>query len=187
LASGRAITIGVGLPVILLIAAHGNPTPTRALGISPGTAPSASRSPPGTPYGVRLVAAREAGGTEALAATPLPRACYFLGPHPRPRSSSGSCRRGDRPRRRPLYGTHLTVSDAIGALVVFVLGALAWGIDCHGDHRPRSRLSRLPRRPMMLTYFPVIIISGHLRRHQRTALAVDPRQLSACRTARPMA
>ena len=56
LASGRAITIGVGLPVILLIASHGTHTQTGAAGLA-GYAAFGLTLTAWNTYGVRLVAA----------------------------------------------------------------------------------------------------------------------------------
>ena len=78
LASGRAITIGVGLPVILLFASHGTHGHAGAAGIA-GYAVFGLTLTAWNTYGVRLVAAREAGVLKRWRATPLPRWCYFLG------------------------------------------------------------------------------------------------------------
>ena len=74
LASGRAITIGVGLPVILLIASHGNRAQTSAADVA-GYAAFGLTLTAWNTYGVRLVAAREAGVLKRWRATPLPRWC----------------------------------------------------------------------------------------------------------------
>ena len=78
LASGRAITIGVGLPVILLIASHGSDAHTTGADVA-GYAVFGLTLTAWNTYGVRLVAAREAGVLKRWRATPLPRWCYFLG------------------------------------------------------------------------------------------------------------
>ena len=99
LASGRAVTIGIGLPVILLIASHGSNGRAGAAGFA-GWAVFGLTLTAWNTYGVRLVAAREAGCSSG-GATPLPRSCYFLGRiaatvvvamvAARSRSSPGSC------------------------------------------------------------------------------------------------
>ncbi len=78
LASGRAIAIGVAFPVILLIASHGAHAQTNAADVA-GYAAFGLTLTAWNTYGVRLVAAREAGVLKRWRATPLPRWCYFVG------------------------------------------------------------------------------------------------------------
>ena len=78
LASGRAVTIGIGFPVILLIASHTQGTRTTAADVARYAVFGLTLTAWNT-YGVRLVAAREAGVLKRWRATPLPRWCYFLG------------------------------------------------------------------------------------------------------------
>jgi hypothetical protein len=60
LAGGRTITIGVGFPVVLLIASHGQHSHTSAADIASYAAFGLTLIAWNN-YGVRLVAAREAG------------------------------------------------------------------------------------------------------------------------------
>src|ERR1700722_20220178 len=77
LASGRAVVIGVGLPVILLIASHGNHHKTSMAHLA-GYAGFGLTLTAWNTNGVRLVAAREAGVLKRWRATPIPRWCYFV-------------------------------------------------------------------------------------------------------------
>src|SRR5580693_4383776 len=125
LASGRAVTIGIGLPVILLIASHGNNGRTGAASFA-GWAVFGLTLTAWNTYGVRLVAAREAGVLKRWRATPLPRSCYFLGRIIATVVVAVGAGAATVVAAVLLYGTHLTVSGALGALVAFVLGAFAW-------------------------------------------------------------
>jgi len=75
-AGGRSLVMGIGLPVILLIAsdqgtdAHSNVAGFAVFG--PGILAWSG-------YGIRLVADREAGILKRWRATPLPRWCYLGG------------------------------------------------------------------------------------------------------------
>src|SRR5215470_5202469 len=78
LASGRALVIGVGLPIILLIASNSKHAHAAATQVAAYAVFGITLTAWNT-YGVRLVAAREAGVLKRWRATPLPRWCYFLG------------------------------------------------------------------------------------------------------------
>jgi ABC-2 type transport system permease protein len=58
-----------------------------------------------------------------------------------------------------LYHTHLTVSDALGTLVAFVLGAFAWAATATALTAAIPTVEAASP-TLMLTYFPVIIVSG---------------------------
>ena len=72
LASGRAITIGIGFPIILLIASHQSHTHTTDADVAQYAVFGLTLTAWNT-YGVRLVASREAGILKRWWATPLPR------------------------------------------------------------------------------------------------------------------
>jgi ABC-2 type transport system permease protein len=156
LSSGRAITISVGFPIILLIAAHGSHTSdtdvTRYAVF--GLILMAWNT-----YGVRLVAAREAGVLKRWRATPLPRWCYFLGRILATVAVAVIAGAATVTAGVLLYHVHLTVSGALAALAAFVLGALAWA------GTATALTAAIPTveaaAPMFLvTYFPIVIISG---------------------------
>jgi ABC-2 type transport system permease protein len=158
LASGRAVTIGVGLPVILLIASHGNHTQTSAADVA-GYAAFGLTLTAWNTYGVRLVAAREAGVLKRWRATPLPRWCYFIGRIAASVVVAVAAGAATVAAGVLLYHTHLTVSDVLGALVVFVLGAFAWAATATALTAAIPTLEAAAP-TFMLTYFPVIVISG---------------------------
>jgi ABC-2 type transport system permease protein len=165
LASGRSLAVGFGLPVILLVASHGKGNHPNVAGY----AVFGLTIIVFTSYGVRLVADREAGILKRWRATPLPRWCYFLG---RILASAlvgvmagavtvaaaalfyGS-HLGDGPN------VHLTGTVIVAIVAALILGALAWAAVA-------TALSSLiptvdAAAPiLMLTYFPVVIISGVL-------------------------
>ena len=158
LASGRAIIIGVGLPVILLIASHGNHIQTSTADIA-GYAAFGLTLTAWNTYGVRLVAAREAGVLKRWRATPLPRWCYFVGRIAASVVVAVTAGAATVAAGVLLYHIHLTVSDGLGALVAFVLGAFAWAATA------TALTAGIPTAEaaaptFMVTYFPVIVISG---------------------------
>jgi ABC-2 type transport system permease protein len=158
LASGRAITIGVGLPVILLFASHGTHGHAGAAGIA-GYAVFGLTLTAWNTYGVRLVAAREAGVLKRWRATPLPRWCYFLGRIVATVVVAVAAGAATVAAGVLLYGTHLTVRGALGALVAFVLGGFAWAATATALTAVIPTVEAAAP-TLMLTYFPVIIISG---------------------------
>jgi len=158
LAGGRAITIGVGLPVILLIASHGQHTATDATDFA-GYAAFGLTLTAWNTYGVRLVAAREAGVLKRWRATPLPHWCYFLGRILATVVVAVAAGVATVAAGVLLYGTHVTASGALGALVAFILGAFAWAATATALTAAIPTVEAAAP-TMMLTYFPVIIISG---------------------------
>jgi ABC-2 type transport system permease protein len=158
LTSGRAITIGVGLPVILLISSHSEGTHTSAADIA-GYAAFGLTLTAWNTYGVRLVAAREAGVLKRWRATPLPHWCYFLGRILATVVVAGAAGAATVAAGVLLYGTQVTVSGALAAVVVVTLGAFAWAATATALTAAISTVEAAAP-TMMLTYFPVIIISG---------------------------
>ena len=138
LASGRAITIGAAFPVILLIASHGAHAQTNAADAA-GYAAFGLTLTAWNTYGVRLVAAREAGVLKRWRATPLPRWCYFLGRIAATVVVAAVAGAATVAAAVLLYHIHLTVSGALGALVAFVLGAFAWAATASGHPLLPSR------------------------------------------------
>jgi ABC-2 type transport system permease protein len=160
LASGRAITIGVVLPVILLISSHGNRTHTTAADSAEYAAFGLTLTAWNT-YGVRLVAAREAGVLKRWRATPLPRWCYFLARIIATVVVAALAGAATVAAAVLLYKAHLTLSDALGALVAFVIGAFAWAAAATAITALIPTIEAAAP-TMLLTYFPVILISGIL-------------------------
>ena len=165
LANGRTLAIGIGLPVILLIASKGkNSTPNVAGYAAFGLTITAWAS-----YGVRLVAARESGLLKRWRASPLPRWCYFAGAILATTLTAviaGGIAVGVAVL---LWGTHFDAGPSIqltgrataAILIVFLLAALAWA------SAATAVTSIIPSveaafPTLTLIYFPLVIISGVL-------------------------
>jgi ABC-2 type transport system permease protein len=158
LASGRAVTIGIGLPVILLLASHQSHTQTTGADVARYAVFGLTLTAWNT-YGVRLVAAREAGILKRWWATPLPRWCYFLGRILATVVVATIAGAATVAAGVLLYGTPLSLIGAFGALVVFVLGSLAWAAAATALTTVVSTIEAAAP-TFLVTYFPVIIISG---------------------------
>ncbi|HEY1920347.1 MAG TPA: ABC transporter permease [Streptosporangiaceae bacterium] len=162
LAGGRAVIIGVGLPVILLIASHGQGTHTSAAVNATDIAGFGAFGLTLTgynTYGVRLVAAREAGVLKRWRATPLPRWCYFLGRILATVVVAAAAGAATVAAGVLLYGTHVTLGAALTMLAVFVLGGFAWAAIATALSAAIPTVEAAAP-TLLLTYFPVIIISG---------------------------
>lgn len=164
LAGGRALVMGLGLPIILMVASdHGKSAHPNVAGFAVFGLTIIAW----TGYGIRLVADRQAGILKRWRVTPLPRWCYFCG---RVISSAlvGVLAGAVTIAAAFLFygthfhggpGTYLTVPGALVMLVALALGALAWASTA------TAVTSIIPTVEaatpiLMLTYFPVIIISG---------------------------
>lgn len=160
LSSGRIVAISTGLPVVLLVAggtSHGHAT---ASGVARDAAFGITLVA-WSAYGVRLVAAREAGIVKRWRITPLPRWCYFTGRITAtvivavlPGAVTVAVAAG-------FYHLRLDVGAVFGVLVVFLLGAAAWAAAA------TVLTSAMPTVEaatpvLMLIYFPVIIVSDVL-------------------------
>jgi ABC-2 type transport system permease protein len=158
LAGGRAIVIGVGLPVILLIASNGKHTHPAAAQIASYAIFGVTLTAWNT-YGVRLVAAREAGVLKRWRATPLPRWCYFLAQIIATMIVAVLAGTATIAVGVFLYHIHLTTQAALGTLAALILGAFAWAALTTAITAVIPTVeSAAPT--LMLTYFPTIIISG---------------------------
>jgi ABC-2 type transport system permease protein len=167
LSSGRAVAVGIGLPVILLVASKGS-----ARGSHPNVAGYTVFGltiTAWTTYGVRLVAAREAGVLKRWRATPLPRWCYFAGAITATSVAAVLAGAVTIAAAVVFYGTHfdagpaarLTTSGALAILAALALAGLAWAATA------TALTSLIPTVEaafpvLILTYFPLIIISGVL-------------------------
>lgn len=160
LANGRAVVIGVGLPVILLIASsHGHGRiPASAVA---GRAVFGLTLTAWNTHGIRLVAAREAGILKRWRATPLPRSCYFSARIVATTVVAVLAGVVTVLVGVLLYHTHLTASGALGILIVFVLAAAAWAAAATALTAAVSTVEAASP-VFILIYFPVIIISGAL-------------------------
>jgi ABC-2 type transport system permease protein len=160
LASGRAVTLGVIFPVILLIASHSRGSHITAADVAQYAVFGLSLTAWNT-YGVRLVAAREAGVLKRWRATPVPRWCYFLGRILATVVVATLAAAATVAVGVLLYNTHLSVEGALGVLLVFVLGSFAWAATATAVTAFIPTVEAAAP-TMMLTYFPVVIASGAL-------------------------
>jgi ABC-2 type transport system permease protein len=160
LASGRAVTLGVIFPVILLISSHSRGTHITAADVAQYAVFGLSLTAWNT-YGVRLVAAREAGVLKRWRATPLPRWCYFLGRILATVVVATLAGAATVAVGILLYHTRLRLDGALEALVVFILGSLAWAATATAVTALIPTVEAAAP-TMMLTYFPVVIASGAL-------------------------
>lgn len=158
LASGRAITIGIGLPIILLIASHQSNTQTTDADVAQYAVFGLTLTAWNT-YGVRLVGAREAGILKRWWAMPLPRWCYFLGRILATVVVATLAGGATVAAGVLLYHTHLTLSGALGAVVAFSVGSLAWAAAATALTAAVPNLEAAAP-TFLVTYFPIIIISG---------------------------
>jgi ABC-2 type transport system permease protein len=157
LSNGRAVLVGIGLPVILLITSttHGHASPLSVASYATfGITLTAWNT-----YGIRLVAAREAGILKRWKATPLPRSAYFLARIIATMLVAVAAGAVTVAVGVVLYHTPLTASGALGVLIVFILGAAAWAATA------TALTSIIPTVDaagaiMIGIYFPVVIISG---------------------------
>jgi ABC-2 type transport system permease protein len=163
LSSGRAIAVGLGLPVILMIASHSKGSKPDVAGYAVfGLTLTAWNS-----YGVRLVTAREAGVLKRWWASPLPRWCYFLGAVLATAIVAVLAGAVTITTAFVLWGRHfgdgagttLTAGDAVVIVAMLSLGALAWAAAATAiSSLIPSVEAAFPT--LIFTYFPIIIISG---------------------------
>jgi ABC-2 type transport system permease protein len=165
LANGRTLAIGIGLPVILLIASKGKGSAPDVAGYAAfGLTITAWAS-----YGVRLVAARESGLLKRWRASPLPRWCYFAGAIAATTLTAVIAGAVAVVVALVLWGSHFdagrsiqfTGRSAAALLIVFTLAALAWA------SAATAVTSLIPSveaafPTLTLIYFPLVIISGVL-------------------------
>ena len=160
LASGRAITLGVIFPVVLLISSHTRGTHVTSADVARYAVFGLTLTAWNT-YGVRLVAAREAGVLKRWRATPLPRWCYFLGRVLATVVVATLAAAATVAVGVLLYHTHVSVAGGLGALLVFVLGSFAWAATATAVTGAIPTVEAAAP-TMMLIYFPVVIASGAL-------------------------
>jgi ABC-2 type transport system permease protein len=165
--SGRAIAVGVGLPVILMLASKGSAKDSHPN--VAGYAVFGLTITAWTTYGVRLVAAREAGILKRWRATPLPRWCYFLAAiiaTTLVAVLAGAVTVG---AALAFYGRHfddgpgtdLTTRGGLAILIALIVAALAWTATATAATGIIPTVeAAFPI--LILTYFPVVIVSGVL-------------------------
>jgi ABC-2 type transport system permease protein len=172
LATPNALLIGVGLPVLLMVAAH---TRHASLAVSSlaGYAAFGLTVTAWNTHGIRLVAAREAGVLKRWRATPLPRWCYFTGRIVSTALFSATAGAVTVLVGVLFYHVHLSAGGAAGALVALILGALAWAAAATALTGVVPTVESA--NPIFIVvYFPVIIVSGVFG-----AINGEPRWLSS--------
>lgn len=165
LSSPRTLVVGVGLPVILLVASKGKNTSPNVAGYAVfGLTITAWNT-----YGLRLVTARESGVLKRWHATPLPRACYLLASITATTFVAVAAATATILAALIIYGhhlgdgphTYLTPGRGTAILAIAALAALAWAATATTATALIPTIdAALPT--LMLSYFPLIIISGAL-------------------------
>jgi ABC-2 type transport system permease protein len=160
LAGTNALAIGVGLPVILLVASNARHSQLGAADVA-GYAVFGLTVTAWNTHGVSLVAAREAGILKRWRATPLPRWCYLTARIITTTVIGVMSAAVTIVAGVLFYGTRLTAEAVLCGLAALVLGAFAWaaaatavtgvvrGVEAAGP-------------TFILIYFPVIVLSGVL-------------------------
>jgi ABC-2 type transport system permease protein len=158
LAGGRAIIIGIGLPVLLLLAsntARGHPGDS----VTAGYAALGLTMTAWNIYGVRLCAAREAGVLKRWRSTPLPRWVYFVGRILSTVLVAVVAGAATVLASVLLYSTHLSAQAIVGTLIALVLGGLAWASSATALTAAIPTVEAAAP-TFMVIYFPAIIVSG---------------------------
>jgi ABC-2 type transport system permease protein len=164
LSSGRALAVGIGLPIILMVATKGTGHPNVAGYAVFGLTITAWNS-----YGLRLVAARESGILRRWQSTPLPRWCYFVAAIVATAFTAVLAGAATVATAFLLWGPHfggptkdhLSEAGALGLLVACALGSLAYAAAVTAFTRLIPTVeAAFPM--LVLTYFPVVLISGVL-------------------------
>jgi ABC-2 type transport system permease protein len=163
--NGRAVAVGIGLPVILMLASKGSAKDSHPN--VAGWAVFGLTITAWTTYGVRLVAARETGILKRWRATPLPRWCYFVAAISATTLVAVLAGAVTVGIAAAFYGRHfddgaavnLTVSGILAVLAALMVAAFAWAAVATG------LTSIIPTVDaafpiLILTYFPLVIISG---------------------------
>jgi ABC-2 type transport system permease protein len=160
LASPSALAISVGLPVILLIAGnarHASDGPAIVAGYAVfGLTMTAWNT-----HGVRLVSARELGILRRWRAAPLPRWCYFAGRIIATSLFATMAAAATLLAGLWFDGAHLTAGAALALLPVLILGSLAWAAASTAMSSVVPGMGNASP-VFLLTYFPVVLISGAL-------------------------
>ncbi len=160
-ATPGALVIGIGFPVILLVAAQARHGSQAGLATLAGFTVFGLTVTAFNTHGIRLIAAREAGILRRWRASPLPPSCYFIS-QILTSSLFATCSGAATFVFGMLYyGIHVTGAGAALGIVALLLGALAW------SSLATALAGLVPRvdvaQPVfILIYFPIVIISGAL-------------------------
>jgi ABC-2 type transport system permease protein len=162
LATPGALVIGVGLPVILLVASHirHGDTITAAPQVA-GYAVLGLTMIAWNTHGIRLIAAREQGILRRWRAAPLPPWCYFTGRIAAASLFATMAAAVTLLAATAFYGVPIDGGAAGGMVAVLLLGALAWAAASTAMSSVIPSMAAA-QPSFVLIYFPVILISGGL-------------------------
>jgi ABC-2 type transport system permease protein len=160
LATPNALVIGVGLPVILLVAANVRHSGSAVSGLA-GFAAFGMTLTAWNTHGIRLVAARETGVLKRWRASPLPRWCYLAGRIVTTALFATAAGAVTVAAGVLFYHQHITATGWLGVLIALILGALAWATAATATTGIIPSVETA-NPVFVLVYFPVIIISGVL-------------------------
>jgi ABC-2 type transport system permease protein len=158
LATPGPLIIGVGFPVILLVAANAKHTPSALADIA-GYAVFGLTVTSWNTHAVRLVTARESGILKRWRATPLPPWCYFAGTIITTAlfavvSGMIAVLAGGM-----FYGAHFSPGAFAAVFAAFALGAFAWAAASTAIAGVIPKVEAA-QPILLLTYFPIVLISG---------------------------
>jgi ABC-2 type transport system permease protein len=158
LATPSPLIIGIGFPVILLVAANAKHSALAVPDIA-GYAVFGLTVTAWNTHAVRLVNAREAGILKRWRSTPLPPWCYFAGSIITTALFAVVAGMIAVLAGGLVYGTHFGLAAYGGVLVALVLGAVAWAAlsTAIAGVIPKVEAAQ----PILLgIYFPVVLVSG---------------------------
>jgi ABC-2 type transport system permease protein len=159
-ATPGALAIGVGLPVVLLIAGNARHSGGTAASVA-GYAAFGLTMTAWNSHGVRLVAARELGILRRWRTAPLPPWCYFAGRIIATSLFATMAALVTLLAGTLFDGTSLTAGVVAGVLPVLIIGSLAWAAASTVMSSVVSGMGAASP-VFLLTYFPVVLISGAL-------------------------
>lgn len=161
MAAPGALIIGIGLPVILLVAAQARHSGQAELvSLASFTIFGLTMTAFNT-HGIRLIAAREAGVLRRWRASPMPPSCYFISQILTASLFATFTGAATFVLGMLYYRSHVTGAGAALGIIALLLGALAWSslATALTGIVPRVEVAQPT---FILVYFPIVIISGAL-------------------------
>lgn len=161
LATPGALIIGIGLPVILLVAAQARHSGQAELVSLAGFTIFGLTMTAFNTHGIRLIAARESGILRRWRASPMPPSCYFISQILTASLFATFTGAATFVLGMLYYRTHVTGAGAALGIIALLLGALAWSslATALTGIVPRVEVAQPT---FILIYFPIVIISGAL-------------------------
>jgi ABC-2 type transport system permease protein len=161
LATPGALVIGIGLPVILLVASQARHSGQAGLAVLAGYTIFGLTVTAFNTHGIRLIAAREAGILRRWRVSPMPPSCYFISVIVTSALFATFTGAATFMLGMLFYGAHVTAAGAALGIAALLLGALAWSslATALTGIVPRTEVAQ----PVfILIYFPIVIVSGAL-------------------------